>query len=409
MITKIIDEQPFQVLTNNFSISPSVTGYELQISADGIDYTTLFTVNANTTRMVTGVAANSYYRLLGNEGEVVVNWQKVCVTGGGGDLSNYYTKSETDAAIEEAIEGISGGTADLYDRYKKVVYNIDDSFDYDIAFFQTSTGGDYPASSVELYTATVPPTSFNAQGSLDYDPYMGEIDRENQTITFYDIPAGTYNMMLYKGESEDSGVTFPVLFGCPNEDYEEFDVATTEDETIEELNRTYNTPYGNDVYVVPNLDTHTWTFIRDVDTFVINYSEGYLQTETDYKPTAEELIGAVLIGSEGSVQDALENAGIFVDGVGIINVVDTFSGITSGLSAELSTVERVTSTAINSLRTDVNTISGATANMVTSAYGSGHNVTGIWQGTQDDYNMLTQSGATADATTFYIIKNNPTE
>lgn len=84
MLTKVIDEQPFQVLTDSFSISPSTTGYELEISADGINYSPLFTVAANTTRLVTNVANGSYYRLKNNSGEVVVNWRTTCKSSGGG-------------------------------------------------------------------------------------------------------------------------------------------------------------------------------------------------------------------------------------------------------------------------------------------------------------------------------------
>ena len=84
MITKIVGEQPFQVLTSNFSISPSSEGYTLQISADGTNFSNLFTVGAGVTRLVTGVAANSYYRLSGNQSKVSINWMKTCVTEGGG-------------------------------------------------------------------------------------------------------------------------------------------------------------------------------------------------------------------------------------------------------------------------------------------------------------------------------------
>ena len=84
MITKIVGEQPFQVLTNNFSISPSSEGYTLQISADGVNYSNLFTVGAGVTRLVTGVAANSYYKLSGNQSQVSINWMKMCVTEGQG-------------------------------------------------------------------------------------------------------------------------------------------------------------------------------------------------------------------------------------------------------------------------------------------------------------------------------------
>lgn len=86
-MTKTISrEQPFQVLATNFSISPSSSGYTLQISADGVNYTDLFSVGANITRMVTGVANGSYYRLRGNtDTEVVINWRTQCSDGESGE------------------------------------------------------------------------------------------------------------------------------------------------------------------------------------------------------------------------------------------------------------------------------------------------------------------------------------
>lgn len=117
MITKITGEQPFQVLTNNFSISPSSEGYTLQISADGTNFSNLFTVGAGVTRLVTGVAANSYYRLSGNQSKVSINWMKTCVTGGEGGAGNELTpvtefpqNAETGAVVALA----SGDTVGLY-------------------------------------------------------------------------------------------------------------------------------------------------------------------------------------------------------------------------------------------------------------------------------------------------------
>lgn len=85
MRIKINREQPFQVLATNFSIGPSSSGYDLQISADGVNFTTLFSVGANVTRMVTGVANGSTYRLQSNTDEdVIVNWERQCSDGSGG-------------------------------------------------------------------------------------------------------------------------------------------------------------------------------------------------------------------------------------------------------------------------------------------------------------------------------------
>lgn len=84
MIYTIKGEQPIQILTDAFSIGPSSEGYVLQISSNGYDYSDLFSVGPNITRMVTGVASGSYYRLKGNASEVDINWIKNCGGGGSG-------------------------------------------------------------------------------------------------------------------------------------------------------------------------------------------------------------------------------------------------------------------------------------------------------------------------------------
>lgn len=116
MITKITGEQPFQVLTNNFSISPSNEGYTLQISADGKNFSNLFTVGAGVTRLVTGVAANSYYRLSGNQSQVSVNWMKTCVTEGGASGRELLPVTEFPLNAEDGtvISFVSGDTMGLY-------------------------------------------------------------------------------------------------------------------------------------------------------------------------------------------------------------------------------------------------------------------------------------------------------
>lgn len=145
MIKTIQGEQPFQVLASNFSIGPSNEGYTLQISADGSNYSDLFSVGSGVTRMVTGVANGSYYRLYGNDSEVSINWRTQCSdgggsgdipiasqstlggikvgsglsitqdgvlssTGGGGDMSAYWTSAETKSYVDAEI---SGATPDM--------------------------------------------------------------------------------------------------------------------------------------------------------------------------------------------------------------------------------------------------------------------------------------------------------
>lgn len=91
MIIKIQGEQPFQVLSTNFTISASESGYDLYFSADGVNYSKLFTVGANVNRQVTQVAAGSYYYLEGNTDTVTVNWIANCYSGGEGGGGTQYT------------------------------------------------------------------------------------------------------------------------------------------------------------------------------------------------------------------------------------------------------------------------------------------------------------------------------
>ena len=94
MQIKITNEQPFQVLGTNFTIGPSSSGYDLMFSADGGEYSKLFTVGANTNRQVTQVAAGSYYFLSGNTDTVTVNWMKDCGGGSGGGGGTQYSAGD---------------------------------------------------------------------------------------------------------------------------------------------------------------------------------------------------------------------------------------------------------------------------------------------------------------------------
>lgn len=81
---KINGEQPFQVLSSSFSISPSQQNTILQVSSDGINYSDLFAISAGQTKMCTNMSNGSYYRLKNNTSEVVINWVKDCGGSGGG-------------------------------------------------------------------------------------------------------------------------------------------------------------------------------------------------------------------------------------------------------------------------------------------------------------------------------------
>ena len=74
-VIKITDEAAFQVEAENFAISPSPTGYTLNYSADGVNFTpwTEGTL-AEVTQVVACAARGMYYKLVGNVGQVVITF-----------------------------------------------------------------------------------------------------------------------------------------------------------------------------------------------------------------------------------------------------------------------------------------------------------------------------------------------
>lgn len=104
MQIKILNEQPFQILSTNFTIGSSESGYTLYFSADGSNYSPLFTVAPNTERMVTDMASGAYYKLINNTGEVVINWNRSC---GGGSIDEIPIATTTRLGAIKVGNGLS--------------------------------------------------------------------------------------------------------------------------------------------------------------------------------------------------------------------------------------------------------------------------------------------------------------
>lgn len=126
MIFNINGEQPFQVNSSSFSVSPSESGYDLYISANGIEYSKFATVAAGQNKQFVDMANGQYYILSGNTDEVQVNWNRECGGGGsgsGGSGSTVSWNQELTAGTEiaqitingnsQAVYAPAGGSADL--------------------------------------------------------------------------------------------------------------------------------------------------------------------------------------------------------------------------------------------------------------------------------------------------------
>ena len=114
MIYNISGEQPFQVLSDSFSVSPSQSGYDLYLSADGFNYSRFATVASGTTKQFTGMNNGNYYILSGNTSEVKVNWERECGGGGGGAAGVSSLDGQTGDLTTKTIGGQSIlGTGDI--------------------------------------------------------------------------------------------------------------------------------------------------------------------------------------------------------------------------------------------------------------------------------------------------------
>lgn len=186
----IAGEQPFQVLSTNFTIGPSESGYDLYFSADGREYSKLFTVAANTNRQVTQVAAGSYYYLEGNtDTAVTVNWIANCYSGGEGGGGTQYTAgngvqisgSEISVKAGEglAFSGdtlvVSGGTGGGQAYYIDNVYgNYSGLSELLFSYWDsgsTTMSSAYPADDIHIYVWM----SQDFQGAISTD-FKGYIE-----------------------------------------------------------------------------------------------------------------------------------------------------------------------------------------------------------------------------------------
>ena len=116
MIITVKNSAPFQILTSAMVIGPSQTGYQLEVAADGRNFSPLFSVGPNVTRQATNLSSGAYYRLKGNVGDVVVNWRTSCVTEGGaaGNELTPVTEFPLNADPGTVVALASGDTVSVY-------------------------------------------------------------------------------------------------------------------------------------------------------------------------------------------------------------------------------------------------------------------------------------------------------
>lgn len=222
MVYKITGEQPFQVLSDSFSISPSEQDYVVQVSADGVNYSDLFAVSAGQTKMCTGMSNGSYFRLKNNQSEVSVNWRTTCKGGesggGGGGTGPQGPQGATGAQGPQGADGAQGpqGPAGAGDPEA-----IQEAIDANNTLIEE--GEIIAGMAKQLYS----PDGVTSEGAFAYRTTAGDEDVSTGPAKLQKIegnatfPETEYNdsVVLMRGSEEVTGFTCDIEWGAniPND------------------------------------------------------------------------------------------------------------------------------------------------------------------------------------------------
>ena len=358
MYTKVNGEQQVQILSPNFSISPSNEDYVLNISANGRDFSPLFAVSAGVTRLVSNVAPGSYYKLVGNQSQVVINWQRMCATEGGSFdpsvLDPYWTSAETVNYVDSAISGISLDGYWTSAETQSAITEVDDHL-YDVERVTASALTVLHDSILELSGSSVDLSA--------YTPTSGFATINGSAITNGGdiVIQGGADMSAYytSAQTEDA------ISAATSGKADAVSVTPYSDRCL--------FPKWNSQGIITGVYKEATNRSVKVNgsTFRFYSSEGFDLPDI-YSPANAGTAGEILVSTGGR---PVWSAVTFPD----------VSNYVTSAQVETQIVEKNYIT------------SAATANMVSSTY-----ISNIWKGTQSDYDAIT----TKDPSTFYIIVSN---
>lgn len=356
---KILNEQPWQILSNAMTISPSSTGYDLQVSANGKDYTTMFHVNEGVTRQVTNLSSGSYFRMSGNVGEVVVNWVRDCSggdSGGGSGSGTTYTAGEF-ISIEQDVISVTGITPSSYATHAEVTAATENlaSENYVDAAITAATQG--MATQQDIQTAIASETARTE------NTYAKESELGNYYTT-----AQTYNRTEIDEKVASGGTFDPTNYYTKAQVDEEIDDALT-GYTSQSDFEDFQTEMMNKEEVVASALTELQSSIPDM-------SDYYTKDEVD-----AEITGATQgLATQAYVTAATQN-------------LASQAYVTSAVTA--ATQNMATQAYVTGITSPMQT---AINNKVTNGGG----ISTMRKISQADYDDLV-SGGTVDSATFYVI------
>ena len=202
MIYNISGEQPFQVLSDSFSVSPSESGYNLYLSADGVNYSQFAAVASGVTRQFTGMNNGNYYILSGNTSDVQVNWNRDCRGGGGGAAGVSSLDGQTGALTTKTINGnaiLGEGDIEIQTGSSATVIDFDTTSQQDRASLYTALKALYDGGSGDTINKNY--IFYKTAGTrqsvrFEYYTFSGDVLTLGTVVAPTDSGASAYEQVL---------------------------------------------------------------------------------------------------------------------------------------------------------------------------------------------------------------------
>lgn len=260
MIYNISGEQPFQVLSDSFSVSPSESGYNLYLSADGVNYSQFAAVASGVTRQFTGMNNGNYYILSGNTSDVQVNWNRDCRGGGGGAAGVSSLDGQTGALTTKTINGnaiLGEGDIEIQTGSSATVIDFDATSQQDRASLYTALKALYDGGSGDtinknyIFYKTV---GTRQSVKFEYYTFSGDVLTLGTVVAPTDSSASAYEQVLMIESNGLVSISYNAIGGGGGDNtyYVDGDSINNYSGTVDEIYAKISS--GNTVYVAGKYD-----------------------------------------------------------------------------------------------------------------------------------------------------------
>ena len=358
-------------------------------------------------------------------------------TNGGGSLANYWNSAVTEEHIESAASITYASGVSYTDAAIAGIDLSNYALSADVTSLSAATAGKADAANITPNGGAQKFPKWNSQGII-----TGEYSQVFYPTSYY--INGTRREPLFNRQADARGITSiyaPESAGTAGEILVSTGSgapvwsAVTFDKTIVDFDKTSQAERATLYATLKALydGGSGATINKDYDFYKTVGTKQGLKIDY-YTFSADNLVFGKVVSPDTISEQAVYAQVLTIDSAGTVavvtNTVGGGSGVTpdmsaywtssvtktyvdsaiTGVEAHIGDVELVAASAITDLKSQLDVIDqvipAAIVDLQNNKVGSA-SISTIWKGTQAEYDAATQSGATADSATFYIIVPNP--